>query len=91
MRLVVCYDIADDARRNRLALALLDFGRRIQESVFMATLDDELTKRMEARVERLIDPLQDCVHIFEICAGCERRMKVFGRGDLPKDEDFYVI
>ena len=91
MRFVICYDIADDARRNRLATGLLDFGRRIQESVFMADLDDELSQRMEARIERLIDPLQDCVHIFEICADCEKRIKVMGRADLPKDEDFYIV
>ena len=91
MRFVVCYDIADDGRRNRLATALLDFGRRVQESVFIGTLDEELTRRMEARIERLIDPMQDCVHIFEICGACEKRIKVMGRADLPKDEDFYIV
>jgi len=32
------YDIADEARRNRLSKALKDFGRRIQESVFLTDL-----------------------------------------------------
>jgi CRISPR-associated protein Cas2 len=91
VRFVICYDIADDGRRNRLATGLLDFGQRIQESVFLATLDEELSARMEARIERLIDPMQDCVHIFEICAACEKRIKVMGRAELPKDEDFYVV
>ena len=57
----------------------------------MADLDEELSRRMEARIERLIDPLQDCVHIFEICAACEKRIKVMGRADLPKEEDFYIV
>lgn len=45
MRFLVCYDIADDRRRDRMAKALLDYGARIQESVFLAELDDELAER----------------------------------------------
>ena len=46
MQYVISYDLADDGRRNRLASALLDFGARVQESVFVANLDDELAKDM---------------------------------------------
>ena len=52
MQYVICYDIADDRRRNRVATALLDFGQRVQESVFVAHLDEELAARMKERVER---------------------------------------
>jgi hypothetical protein len=40
MQYVVCYDIADDARRSRVSNCLLDFGTRVQESVFVANLED---------------------------------------------------
>jgi CRISPR/Cas system-associated endoribonuclease Cas2 len=60
LQYVICYDIADDRRRNRIATALLDFGQRVQESVFVAHLDEELAARMKERVERLVDAFLRC-------------------------------
>jgi CRISPR-associated protein Cas2 len=31
---VVCYDVVDDRRRNRIFKLLKDYGRRVQYSVF---------------------------------------------------------
>jgi CRISPR-associated protein Cas2 len=39
---LVCYDISDDKRRNRLSSWLLRFGMRVQESVFELTLKDDV-------------------------------------------------
>ena len=85
MEYVVCYDIADDRRRARVASALLDYGRRVQESVFVAHLDEELHGRMVERVRRLIDEREDRVHVFGLCGTCEGKAVVFGTGELPKD------
>jgi CRISPR-associated endonuclease Cas2 len=49
----VCYDISDDARRSRISSLPLDFGTRIQESVFVAHLDADLAARMQERHEKL--------------------------------------
>ena len=43
---IVCCDISDDKTRRLVSGRLLDFGVRIQESVFEALLDDELYGRM---------------------------------------------
>jgi CRISPR-associated protein Cas2 len=91
MQYVISYDIADDRRRGRLASALLDFGARVQESVFVANLDDELAARMRERVAKLIDEQWDRVHIFELCQTCAARTRVFGSGEIIKDREFYVI
>ena len=91
MQYVVTYDIADERRRARLAGALLDYGRRIEESVFLASVDEELAERMRGRIRSLIEPGEDCVHVFAICAACGARTEVYGRGELPRDEDYYVV
>ena len=91
MQYVICYDIADDGRRSRLASALLDFGARVQESVFVANLDDELAGKMKERVTKLIDEQWDRVHIFELCQACAGRTRVLGYGELIKDREFYVL
>lgn len=91
MQYVVSYDIADDGRRSRLASALLDFGARVQESVFVANLDDELAGKMRARIEKVVDAQWDRVHIFELCQSCAARTQVFGSGEIIRDREFYVI
>ncbi len=91
MEYVVCYDISDDARRSRVSAALLDFGTRVQESVFVAHLDDELAERMRERLGRLVDVYQDKVHIFVLCAACDARTSVIGEGEIVRDPEWYII
>ena len=91
MEYVICYDIADDRRRERLAKALLDYGRRVQESVFLAHLDDELHGRMMARVEKLVEVTEDRVHVFALCGTCEGKAVSLGTGELPEDPLFVIV
>ena len=91
MQYVVCYDVSDDLRRSHLARALLDFGQRVQESVFVANLDDELADRMRQRIQKLIHTDVDRVHVFRLCKQCVDGTEVFGEGGVPEDPDFYVI
>lgn len=51
----------------------MDFGARIQESVFIANLDQQLVLRMKERLSRLIDPDWDKLHTFELCEACAKR------------------
>jgi len=91
MQYVVCYDIADDGRRNRLACTLLDFGQRVQESVFMANLDEELARRMLERIGKDIDSHWDRVHVFPLCQSCNPHIVVMGTAEKISDQDFYII
>jgi len=91
MQYVVCYDIADDRRRDRVAAVLLDYGPRAQESVFVANLDDELAGKMKARLAKLVDDQLDCVHIFALCTACCARTKTMGTAGVVRDKPFYIV
>ena len=91
MQYVVCYDIADDRRRERIATALLDYGPRAQESVFVANLDEELAGKMEARLAKLVDGQLDRVHIFAMCTACSARTKTMGTAQVVQDRAFYIV
>jgi CRISPR-associated protein Cas2 len=88
---VVCYDIADDWRRDQLAKALLDYGARIQESVFAVHLDEELFQRMVQRIGKLIDPTLDRVHVMRLCKACEDSLMALGLAEVKRDADFWVL
>jgi CRISPR-associated protein Cas2 len=91
MRYVVCYDIADDHRRNRLAEALKNYGQRVQYSVFVADLDDSLAARMLEDVRRAIDPDEDKVHVFLLCRACCGKMQEIGLAETPEDRAYYIV
>ena len=91
MEYVICYDLTDDRRRDRLAKTLLDYGKRIQHSVFVAHLDDELLERMMARVRGVIEDREDRVHVFAMCGTCEGKVIALGTAEVPKDAEFYII
>ncbi len=92
MRYIVCYDISDDRRREHVSSVLLDYGRRIQESVFVADLDGELATKMREHLRRVIDLVADRVHIFRLCVECSAKTESLGASaELPKDQDFYIL
>jgi len=92
VRYVICYDIGDDRRREHVAHTLLDFGRRIQESVFVADLDGELAETMRERLKQALDLATDRVHIFHLCVECSAKAESMGgAAELPKDQDFYIL
>ena len=91
MKWLVCYDIADDGRRSRLVNTLLDYGQRVQESVFWVDVDEELAGRMKARVNRIVAADQDSVWLVAICDACARKVEAIGVGRVPEIPDFYVV
>ena len=46
MFLAVAYDCSNDKRRNRVAKILLDYGYRVQYSVFEVELDERRFKEL---------------------------------------------
>ena len=91
MQYVIAYDVADDERRNKLATTLLNYGKRIQRSVFVADLDDQLAHKMREEAIRLTDPHLDALHIFTLCRQCQQRSEGYGAGPPVADPDFYVL
>ena len=89
---LVAYDIADDARRLRVAKALLDYGVRVQESVFECLVANEAkVAEMIDRLRELIEPEEDAVRIVPVCAACTGKLVILGRGEPTKDPDVYVV
>ena len=91
MTYVICYDITDDKRRSHLVNTLLDYGSRIQESVFYADLQDGLFKEMRGRVEKVLARESDVVHIFPLCQACDGKRIMLGKATMPAPADYYVV
>src|SRR4051812_22116971 len=94
LRYLVCYDVTDTPRRNRIARCLDDYGGRVQYSVFEAVLDRPLFDKMVADLKGLIDPNQDRVTIYPICAACLRKAVFLGQSAIdvrPGEELVFIV
>jgi CRISPR-associated protein Cas2 len=89
--ILVSYDVPDDRRRTKLAHALKDFGERVQYSVFECRLDGDQVAHLSARVAKLVDPAEDSVRIYRLCAGCADRVEIQGLGKVTEEDPKIVF
>jgi CRISPR-associated protein Cas2 len=87
---LVCYDVSRDAARARLAAYLQHWGDRIQRSVFLCLLDPGDLPDFRARVEGMIDPATDAVHIVPMCVTCWSKITVIGQADLEPNRPYWI-
>ena len=91
MKLLVAYDVSDDRRRERIVRILLDYGQRIQESVFWLEAEDELIDKMRRRLRAEIDEADDSIWIVPVCEACIRRIETLGTQNLPEVPAYFIV
>ncbi|MDO9559981.1 MAG: CRISPR-associated endonuclease Cas2 [Syntrophales bacterium] len=91
MNLIVAYDIADPKRLSRIAKIMLDYGTRVQKSIFEVTLTTPTFREMKDRVEQVIVNEEDGVKYFPLCQKCAGTLEIIGQGQFTDpDSEFYV-
>lgn len=91
MFLVVSYDISDNKRRLKVAKKLLDFGQRVQYSVFECHLTSQQLEKMRQQLLKIIDTECDTLRIYQLCEHCQPKIAVYGTGKIVEDVDLYII
>lgn len=81
--MLVTYDVStlDAAGRRRLrrvARACLDYGQRVQNSVFECEVDPAQWARLRDRLAREIDPSCDSLRFYRLGADGRRRIEHVG-------------
>lgn len=91
MFLVIGYDCTDNKRRLKIAKILLDYGDRVQYSVFEAQMNQTLIQEMMDRLNKVINPQEDSVRIYHICQSCLKQVRLQGGGKLTQQETFFIV
>ena len=83
MMVLVSYDVStvDSAGRRRLrraAKACLNFGQRVQNSVFECDVDPAQWAELKNRLVELIDPEQDSLRFYFLGSEWQRRVEHVG-------------
>jgi CRISPR-associated protein Cas2 len=58
-RILVCYDVSSDKRRDKIAKACESYGARVQYSVFECPLDETRLQQLRAELGELIHREED--------------------------------
>lgn len=88
---VITYDISDDSRRARVAAVLQAYGDRVQRSVFIATIDDDMLKDARDRIRQIINPETDSVYVFRQCAACWETVGIYGQAVASHETLYWAV
>lgn len=89
---LISYDISDNRRRAKVARYLLDFGQRVQYSVFEVSEKKQTIEEIFAHLQTLILPESDSIRIYILCRSCQDEIKSLGKGrDYELDAPYFII
>lgn len=86
---IVAYDIPNDKRRTKIHKTLCGFGDWTQYSLFECFLDARELVKLRARLEAILNPQEDSVRIYPLCAVCRGSVETIG--SKPPEEKIAFI
>tara|TARA_R100000027_G_scaffold67108_2_gene64657 strand:- start:1095 stop:1385 length:291 start_codon:yes stop_codon:yes gene_type:complete len=86
MYLLVAYDVATSApsgarRLRKVAKICLDYGQRVQNSVFECKVDPAQYVAFKERILKIIDEKNDSIRFYHLGNHWQKRIEHFGKND----------
>lgn len=96
MYILITYDVdtteKEGARRLRkVAKACVDYGQRVQNSVFECELTEAQLSIVKERIRTIIDKTKDSVRIYHLNKNENRRVEVLGMETAYKVDEAIII
>ena len=70
---------------------LKSYGAHVQKSVFECRLDERRLLELKAKIQKEIDPKEDKVRYYDLCARCQRMIEHIGMEPPETQEKQYVV
>lgn len=96
MLVLITYDVntEDAAGRKRLrkiAKECVNYGQRVQNSVFECLLDAAQCRKLQARLCSIMDSEKDSLRFYYLGKQYEKKIEHFGCKDTYRPEDAMII
>ena len=96
MQVLITYDVetvtpAGKKRLRQVAKVCLDYGQRVQNSVFELNIYPADLVEIKNKLEKIIDPQKDFIRIYNLGKNWERRVESLGRDDTYNPEKDLLI
>lgn len=84
MMILVAYDVSTETaegrrRLRRVAKVCLDYGQRVQKSVFECKVDQAGYEQLQRRLLKEIEEKEDNLRFYRLLEPLERNVKEFGK------------
>jgi len=96
MMVLITYDVETitpkgRSRLRRVAKQCVNFGQRVQNSVFECVVDPAQLAVLKHRLESIIDEEKDSLRIYNLGNNWESKVENFGAKDIYNPEDDTLI
>ena len=96
MQVLITYDVetvtpAGKKRLRQVAKVCIDYGQRVQNSVFELNIYPADMVEIKSKLEKIIDPKKDSIRIYNLGKNWERRVESLGRDDTYNPEKDLLI
>jgi CRISPR-associated protein Cas2 len=96
MLVLVAYDVNTETREGqrrlrRVAQACVDFGHRVQKSVFECVVGDKELVVLRKRLLDEIDPAKDNLRLYFLDEVTRQRTEQYGVGTVPDMEGPLIV
>lgn len=85
------YDISDTKRLNKVAKILLDYGVRVQKSVFELVIYESTLQTLRSRLLSAIKPEEDGIKILQLCETCIPKRLAIGKSPSRAADNSWEI
>lgn len=92
MYYLVCYDIVNDSRRQKVSKLLERYGWRVQKSVFECLVEDKHLERLQNQLLRLINRHSDQIRFYPLSAPCRENVLILGdKPEFAIDDATFIV
>lgn len=96
MLILVSYDVSTESaegrrRLRRVAKTCLDYGQRVQKSVFECKLDAAQLEILKAELLDIIDLCEDSLRIYRIVEPLKKNLMEFGKFKATDFENVLIL
>jgi CRISPR-associated protein Cas2 len=89
---LVCYDVSDNKRRNKLAKLLEQRCERVQYSVFECPLPEKtLNQLLEQRWLKVLKLEEDSLRVYPLGRVAQSKTRVFGSPPPYEPPDYLIL
>ena len=89
--MLVSYAITNTIKRTNLAKKLLDFGPRVQYSLFEADINFSELDKLFTMLQKVALEKDESIRVYKLCESCKDGITLYGRGEVTEDKDYYIM
>jgi CRISPR-associated protein Cas2 len=84
MEIIVTYDVNTETKKGRkrlrkVAQTCVNYGQRVQKSVFECTVNEMQMEKLKTKLQELIDHDLDSIRIYRLVEPREKYIQVYGK------------